>query len=85
MRRCRWLAGLDWSVRAALHQIAAAAAAAGPELDQIIRASDHRRVVLDHDHGVAEIAQMAQHREQPARVARVQSYRRLIERVERAR
>ncbi len=40
------------------------------------------RIVLDHDYRVVEIAQMTQHREQPARVGGVQSHRRLIERVE---
>ena len=69
--------------RSRVRQLAAFAAAAGAELDDVIGARDHRRIVLDDDHRVAEIAQAAQHREQSARVGRVQADGRLVERVER--
>ena len=39
-------------------------------------------IVLDHDHGVVEIAQMAQDGEQAARVGGMQAHGRFIERIE---
>ncbi len=65
------------------HDLTAAAPGAGPQVDQVIRGGDDLERVLDHDHGVAGIANSAQHFEQPPDVARVQAHRRLVEHVER--
>ena len=58
--------------------------APGPEIDQIVGGANRLLVVLDDEHGVAEIAQLAERREQPAVVALVQADRRLVEHVQHA-
>ena len=50
----------------------------------IVGDADRVLVVLDHDHGVAEVAQPLQRFEQPRVVALVQADRRLVEHVEHA-
>ena len=71
--------------RAALEDhLAAELAGAGPEVDHVVGGADRLLVVLDDDHGVAEIAQARQRREQLAVVALVQADRRLVEHVEHA-
>ena len=57
---------LRW--RSRVRELAAFAAAAGAKLDDVIGARDHRGIVLDDDHRVAEIAQAVENREQPPRV-----------------
>ena len=48
------------SARSALgHQVAAMASGAGAEVDHVIGAADGVFVVLDHQHGVAEVAQVS--------------------------
>src|SRR5229473_719347 len=74
---------LPW--RICIKQLTAFASAAGTQFDHEIRTRDHRRIVLDYDHRVADVPQMAQDAEQTARVSRVKSHSRLVKRVERAR
>ncbi len=69
--------------RAGPNQVAAVAPAAGPEFHGEIGPRDHHRIMLDHDYGIAEVAQMTQHAEQAAHVARVQSDGGLVERIHR--
>ena len=59
-------------------------ARARTEIDQEVRRADRLFVVFDDEHGVAEIAQLAERREQPAVVALVQADRRLVEHVQHA-
>ena len=56
----------------------------GPQLDHEIGAGNRDRIVLDDYHRVAEIAQMAQHLEQPVGVGGMEADGRLVERVHRA-
>ena len=65
-------------------QPAAMPSRARPEIDHIIRAPDRFFIVLDHQHGVAQVAKILQRSQQPAIVAMVQSDRRLIEHIEHA-
>ena len=64
---------------------AAVDAGAGTHVDDMIGGADGFFVVLDDDHGVAEVAQVDQRIEQPAVVALMQADRRLIKDVEHAR
>ena len=59
-------------------------AGAGADIDHIIGGADGVLVVLDHDHGVAEVAQPLERFEQPRVVALVQPDRGLVEHVEHA-
>ena len=58
---------------------AAALAGAGAHVDQPVGGEHHRRVVLDHDQGVAGVAQAMHRQHDPAHVARMQADRRLVE------
>ncbi len=70
--------------RALVDDLAALAAGPRAEVDDVVGGGDERRVVLDHDHGVAGVRQPAQDGGEAGRVARVQAHRRLVEHVERA-
>ena len=59
-------------------------AGAGADIDHIVGDADGVLVVLDHDHGVAEVAQPLERVEQPRIVALMQPDRRLVEHVEHA-
>ena len=63
---------------------AALASSAGSQLDHEIGAGNRDRIVLDDYNRVAEIAQMAQHLEQPVGVGGVEADGRFVERVHRA-
>ncbi len=58
--------------------------APGAEIEQIVRGVDRVRIVLDDENRVAQIAQTFENRDQPVRVARMQSDRRFIQHVQRA-
>ena len=58
--------------------------APGPMSTHMVGGADRVLVMLDHDHGVAEVAQPPQRFEQPRVVALVQADRRLVEHVEHA-
>ena len=64
--------------------LAAMDAGAGADIDHIVGLQDRVLVVLDHDHGVAEVAQAPQRLQQALVVALVQADRRLVEHVEHA-
>jgi len=59
-------------------------ASAGPEVDDIVGAANGFFVVLDHEDGVAKIAQIFQRREKTPVVAVVQADGWLVENVENA-
>ena len=58
--------------------------APGPDVDDVVGDADRLLVVLDDDHGVAEVAQAHQRVDEPLVVALVQPDRRLVEHVEHA-
>ena len=57
---------------------------AEPHVDDVVGRADRVLVMLDHQHAVAEVAQMAQRADQPVVVALVQPDARLVEDVEHA-
>ena len=57
-------------------------AGARPHVDEPVGGAHHLLVVLDDEHGVAEVAQPLERADQPAVVALVQPDRRLVEDVE---
>ena len=57
-------------------------AGAGAEVDHVVGAADRLLVVLDHDDGVADVAQADERLEQALVVARVQADRGLVEDVD---
>ena len=59
-------------------------AGAGADVDDVIGGEDRVLVVLDHDHGVAEVAQPLQRFQKPGVVALMQPDRGLVEHVEHA-
>ena len=70
--------------RALRDDLAAVDAGAGADVEHVVGGADGVLVVLDHDHGVAEVAQPLQRLEQPRVVALVQADRGLVEHVEHA-
>ena len=74
----------DFLGRAMRDQISAMASGAGAEVDHVIRAANGFFVVLDHQHGVAQIAQIFQRGQQPAIVAMMQADGRLVQHIEHA-
>ena len=64
--------------------MAAVLAGARPHVDEPVGAAHHLLVVLDDDHGVAEVAQALERADQLVVVALVQADRRLVEDVEHA-
>ena len=69
--------------RALADERAAAAAALGAEVDHVIAGLDDVEVVLDNQHGVAAVGELAQHAHQTLAVGDVQAGRRLVEHIER--
>ena len=66
------------------HELPAVLAGAGPEVHQVVGRPHRALVVLDHDHGVAEVAQPLERGDQALVVALVQADRRLVEDVQHA-
>ena len=64
--------------------LAAAGAAFGAHVDHPVGGLDDVEVVLDHDDGVAGVAQLVQHLQQQLDVGEVQAGGRLVEDVQRA-
>ena len=62
--------------------LAAPGAAFGAHVDQPVGGFDHVQVVLDHDDGVAGVAQLVQHLEQQFDVGKVQAGGGLVQDVE---
>ena len=70
--------------RALEDQLSAQITRAGTEVDDVVGGANRFFVVLDHDHGVAKIAQPAERGQQLAVVALMQADRRLVEHVQHA-
>jgi hypothetical protein len=66
------------------HDGAAVLAGPGADVDQVVGGADGGLVVLDHDQGVAQVAQPDQRLDEAVVVALVQPDRRLVEDVEHA-
>src|SRR5262245_8029817 len=64
------------------HQTAAVTSGAGPEIDDVVRAADGFFVVLDYQHGVAEVAKIFECSQQPVIISMMQTDRRLVQNVE---
>ena len=64
------------------YDLSTVAAGARPEIDHVVRRANRLLVVLDDQHGVAQVAQLLQGGEQPFVVPLVQADRRLIEDVQ---
>ena len=77
-------AAIRSSTRAFGDDVAAMDAGAGADVEHMIGGADGVLVVLDHDHGVAEVAQALERFEQARIVALVQADRGLVEHVEHA-
>ena len=75
----------DLGGRAFGDDVAAMHAGAGADVEDVIGEQDRVLVVLDHDHGVAEVAQALERVEQARVVALVQADRGLVQHVEHAR
>ncbi len=71
--------------RARHDDLAAVLPRARPDVDDVVGDTDRLLVVLDDDHGVAEVAQPHQRLDEAAVVALVEPDRRLVEHVEHAR
>ena len=74
----------DFGGRAAGYERAAVTACAGSEIDDVVGAADGFFVVLDDEHGVAEVAQVFERGEKAAIVAVVEADGGLVENVEHA-
>ena len=70
--------------RAGVDDLAAVLPGARADVDDVVGHLDGVLVVLDHEHGVAEVAQAHQRLDEPLVVALVQADRRLVEHVEHA-
>src|SRR5204863_5360639 len=75
---------LELGLRAGEHDLAAAVARAGAELDDVVRGGDELTVVLDDDDGVPRPRELAAELHQPHRIPGVEADRRLVEDVERS-
>ena len=71
-------------IRALRDDFAAMHAGAGADVDDVVGKADRILVVLDDDHGVAEVAQARERAEQALVVALVQADRRFVEHVHHA-
>jgi hypothetical protein len=76
--------GHDLAGRALGDDLAAMHAGAGADIDHIVGGADGVLVMLDHDHGVAEVAQVLERFQQPVIVALVQADGRLVQHIEHA-
>ena len=74
----------DFGRRAGGDHVATVLAGAGAEVDEVVGGEHRALVVLDHDHGVAEVAQPVEGRDQLLVVALVQADRGLVEHVHHA-
>ena len=74
--------GHDLIGRALGNDLAAVLAGAGAHVDQVVGGAHHRFVVLDDDHGVAEVAQAFERADQARVVGGVQADSRLVADVE---
>ena len=78
------LAEADFLRRALGHDFAAMHAGAGPHVDHVVGGADRVLVVLDHQHRIADVAQMLQRGQQAVVVALMQADRGFVEHVHHA-
>ena len=76
---------LDLVYRACSNHIAAACSSNGTHLNQIVGFRQYARIVVDNNHGVAIIHQIAHYAHQAVDIGRVQTDRRLVQYIEHAR
>ncbi len=76
--------GHDLFRRALRHHLAAVDAGAGAHIHHMIGGEDRLLVMLDHEHGVAHVAQRFERVEQAGIVALMQADRRLVQHIEHA-
>ena len=74
----------DLVYRTSSDHVAAACSGNGAHLDQIISLRQHARVVVDNNHGVAVIHQIAHHAYQAVDIGRMQADRRLVQHIKHA-
>ncbi len=67
------------------HHFAAVDAGAGPHVDDVIGGANGLGIMLDDDHRVTALAQLAQQANQPLVIFLVQAYARLVENIEHSR
>src|SRR5246127_5585046 len=77
-----FLVAQDFLVAAGKEQLAAQFARAGTQIEDAVGSSDGVRVVLDHEHGIAEVTQRFQDVDEPLGVTRMQANGGLIEDVQ---
>ena len=75
----------DLVYRTSGDHIAAACSGNGAHLDQIVGFRQYARVVVDNNHGVAVIHQIAHHAHQAVDIGRMQADRRLVQHIKHAR
>ncbi|PYK98817.1 MAG: hypothetical protein DME19_11075 [Verrucomicrobia bacterium] len=73
----------DFRIRALENDVAPQLAMAGTEINEVVRRANDAGFVLDHDHGVSQVAELPQNPDQSARVTRMQTDAGLIEHIER--
>ena len=76
--------GHDLARRPLRDHLAAMDAGTRPDIDDVIRRMDRVFVMLDDDHGIADISEMNQRLEKPRIVALMQPDRGLVENIEHA-
>ena len=67
--------------RSLRHDLAAMLASARSHVDHVVGRQDGLGIVLDHDHAVAQVAQVLERGEQPIVVALMKPDRRLVEHI----
>ena len=75
---------LDLVYRTGSDHVTAACSGNGAHLDQIVGFRQHARVVVDNNHGVAVIHQIAHHAHQAIDIGRMQADRGLVQHIEHA-
>ena len=75
---------LDLVHRTSGDHIAAACSGNGAHLDQIVGFRQYARIVVDNNHGVAVINQIAHHAYQAVNISRMQADRRLVQHIKHA-
>ena len=75
---------LDLVYRARSNHIAAACSSNGTHLNQIVGFRQYARIVVDNNHGVAVIHQIAHHAHQAVDIGRMQANRRLVQHIKHA-
>ena len=75
---------LDLAYRTSGNHITAVCSGNGAHLDEIVGFRQYARIVVDNNHGVAVIHQIAHHTHQAVDIGRMQADRRLVQHIEHA-